>query len=194
MGLIQRMEAIKCLQLLLTKMTDRKIKQWIVNNVKNMQFINVILQIFLNKIYENVEPFDFDFVKYYKNVSHIILLRCAENLNEKMIEKCRREFGFDNFTEYRKNTIWKLKHMTVWNLRKFKEMSIKCGNQLCETKSYATHKYGMKCSDFTTGKKLTKIVNKWHVCKGCQCVYYCSRKCQKIAWNKQRHKAFCTKL
>eukprot|EP01083_Nonionella_stella_P263712 895517_1 len=32
------------------------------------------------------------------------------------------------------------------------------------------------------------------ICKGCCCVYYCSRKCQKYDWSKGKHKTFCKAL
>ena len=32
---------------------------------------------------------------------------------------------------------------------------------------------------------------KLKLCKGCGLVYYCSRKCQKIDWNKRNHRRIC---
>ena len=36
-----------------------------------------------------------------------------------------------------------------------------------------------------------ETINKWYICKGCKCVKYCSRKCQKISWNKYNHDKQC---
>ena len=32
-----------------------------------------------------------------------------------------------------------------------------------------------------------KQINKWYICGECRLVKYCSRKCQKISWNRQNH-------
>eukprot|EP01084_Bolivina_argentea_P173568 300643_1 len=50
---------------------------------------------------------------------------------------------------------------------------LKCGNELCNT-------------------KFTK--RKLKICTGCGIDVYCSKKCQKIAWNKYRHGAKCSGL
>ena len=61
---------------------------------------------------------------------------------------------------------------------------IKCGNINCD-KNYLTDKYGIE--PFEDKCDQLKAINKWYVCSGCKCVKYCSRRCQKISWNRQYH-------
>ena len=69
-----------------------------------------------------------------------------------------------------------------------------CGNTKCK-KAYLTHKYGINLQLLPTmpqeSWKNLKVLNKWYICGGCKLVYYCSRKCQKISWNKQNHAYQC---
>eukprot|EP01084_Bolivina_argentea_P028423 52824_1 len=46
----------------------------------------------------------------------------------------------------------------------------KCGNNNC--------KFGVSYNNINNTK------HKWYICKGCKLIYFCSRKCQKFAWNK----------
>ena len=193
--LMQRLEAIKCIYHILTRMKDINVKKWIVQNDKNMQYIDAILRIFFDRTYENVEPFDFHFIFLYKNVDSLILYRCLKyvNLDEEMIEKYKTEYAVKDFNKFTKDINKGWRKALVARRRQSREFSIQCGNRACHT-SYAKHKYGMETVEFIKGKMKTVIVHKWHICKGCKCVYYCSRKCQKIAWNRQGHKAVCEKL
>ena len=79
---------------------------------------------------------------------------------------------------------------------------IKCGNVKCN-KNYLQDKYGIYYRiDDTQERKMIacrewikrKIINKWYICSGCKCAKYCSRKCQKISWNKQWHGDQCRKI
>merc|ERR1712129_319661 len=69
----------------------------------------------------------------------------------------------------------------------------RCGNWNCRV-LYTKHKFGMNVEDAIKGSKTQDILNKWFICKGCRRTFYCSRKCQKIAWNMQYHKHFCNNL
>lgn len=93
---------------------------------------------------------------------------------------------------------------------------IKCGNPSCD-KSYFEWKYGMEYFDdwSENNKNMTyeeqlrlfsrpveqhnciwnrKIVNEWHICKGCKALYFCSRTCQKKSWTRFNHRAQCKKV
>ena len=88
---------------------------------------------------------------------------------------------------------------------------IKCGNPQC-LKKYVSDKYGINITiDISTffndnkyiHKKLItlhliwknrKIQNKWRLCKQCKMVKFCSKRCQKIAWNKYDHKQSCISI
>merc|ERR1712228_234570 len=59
---------------------------------------------------------------------------------------------------------------------------VTCGNDGCSL-HYMEHKYGNE----SVLTKSPKVINKWYICKGCECVRYCSKECQKISWNKQNH-------
>ena len=71
----------------------------------------------------------------------------------------------------------------------------KCGNTKCN-KTYLQSKYGLSLKSTIKMKKdglwhNRKQINKWYICGGCKLVKYCSRKCQKISWNKQNHAYQC---
>jgi len=53
-------------------------------------------------------------------------------------------------------------------------MPVRCGNGKCK-------RWNSK----------QKELEKWYICEGCCFVHYCSRKCQKLAWNRQNHKYAC---
>lgn len=59
-----------------------------------------------------------------------------------------------------------------------------CGNQLCKIGCF---QHFVKFKENKNGKK--RIVQRFRLCKGCRCISYCSRKCQKIDW--LRHKKEC---
>lgn len=80
----------------------------------------------------------------------------------------------------------------------YKYQNIKCGNNNCR-KSYTMDKYGFEPFPELSLEMLQKWENrnsrkKWYICKGCKTVYYCSRKCQKINWNKGEHRKHCKQL
>ena len=74
-----------------------------------------------------------------------------------------------------------------------------CGNSRC-CKDYTKDKYGFDMDDF--GETVDddemwvnrKVINQWYICKGCRTTYYCSKKCQKLSWNKGGHRMQCKKL
>ena len=94
---------------------------------------------------------------------------------------------------------------------------IKCGNIDCKI-NYLDHKYGTNFSidrnildlendshyndydvaaiskDTNEKWKRRERINKWYICKGCKCVRYCSKRCQKISWNIYDHKKQCVKI
>ena len=91
-----------------------------------------------------------------------------------------------------------------WNRR--------CGNDGCNV-NYLMHKYG---TDFNINQKKhwnleyckddgiyantikhwdeREVKNKWYTCKGCTCMKYCSKRCQKVSWNYQNHRQHCKKI
>eukprot|EP01083_Nonionella_stella_P108652 316183_1 len=83
---------------------------------------------------------------------------------------------------------------------------MRCGNVKCNNK-YLMYKYGDRASEvydvrlhegyFQNGWKKwkpLKPIRKWYICSGCKLIYYCSRKCQKMSWNRQNHKFHCLEL
>ena len=50
----------------------------------------------------------------------------------------------------------------------------------------------MKCQN--VGCNVQRKYGKLYKCKKCKCARYCSRKCQKIDWNRNQHKKYCKKL
>ena len=91
------------------------------------------------------------------------------------------------------------------HLEKLRDMLIiKCGNIRC-TRDYCGDTYGMDTFDdmqFASDEDVFKRpvskrkdrIQRWKICKGCRSTYFCSRKCQKIAWVKFDHKGQCKKL
>ena len=82
--------------------------------------------------------------------------------------------------------------------------NIKCGNMKC-SKNYMLDKYGIDMNiprdhpDPKTKISLNLwrkriVIKKWHICKGCKTTYYCSRKCQKLSWNRYGHRNQCKQL
>eukprot|EP01084_Bolivina_argentea_P287646 493583_1 len=73
----------------------------------------------------------------------------------------------------------------------------KCGNILCK-KIYLENKYGIITDatfmDLVKQWENRKVINKWYMCKGCKCIKYCSKYCQKISWNFQNHRYYCTAI
>ena len=61
----------------------------------------------------------------------------------------------------------------------------------CMTSSPFARKF-KKCKQ--CGKKKENKNHKFYICKRCKFVMYCSRKCQKIDWNKSNHRNLCSKL
>ena len=49
---------------------------------------------------------------------------------------------------------------------------------------------------FETENKWNKRITlkKWNICKNCKITGYCTRKCQKVHWNKYNHKKHCNKV
>ena len=94
-----------------------------------------------------------------------------------------------------------LKHMQIVHIG-----NTKCGNIRCN-KDYLRDKYGLQITtDFGNDVSICmiineimkwnekRVINKWYICAGCKTVKYCSRKCQKISWNKQYHGNICKKI
>ena len=90
--------------------------------------------------------------------------------------------------------------------RRKRKNKISCNNCECK-RDYTEWKYGMEYYDEDTDahehKKRgykhenvwkEKIINKWYKCKRCKIAYYCSRKCQKLDWNRYDHKLFCKNM
>ena len=74
---------------------------------------------------------------------------------------------------------------------------LKCGNMICR-KKYSEDVYGIELPDdsFPKPKYVKQWNNKkakkrWKICKGCKTTYYCSRRCQKVSWNRGYHKYQC---
>ena len=74
---------------------------------------------------------------------------------------------------------------------------ISCGNNKCK-RNYVVDRYGIRDNDDDGLLKWNdpnlKVIKKWYICKGCKTTYYCSRKCQKISWNKYGHRKLCKRL
>ena len=73
---------------------------------------------------------------------------------------------------------------------------IKCHQKSCY-KKYIKTKFGVKNIDLDQTKPLKsyrnkmRVNNKFYLCSGCFMVFYCSKRCQKLDWNKGGHKQFC---
>eukprot|EP01084_Bolivina_argentea_P281641 481910_1 len=81
-----------------------------------------------------------------------------------------------------------------------------CNNRECNI-SFSKHYYGAERQSveyseklknyFTKNKKWPTLfdeqlaINKWYKCSNCRMVYYCSKHCQKLDWNKYAHKNIC---
>ena len=76
--------------------------------------------------------------------------------------------------------------------------SVRCGNIEC-TAEYVNYDKLFDCDFieyFESEDKRRKDVNtnKWYICKGCKTVRYCSRRCQKISWNRCDHRRQCGEI
>eukprot|EP01084_Bolivina_argentea_P246421 412405_1 len=69
----------------------------------------------------------------------------------------------------------------------FRKHNMRCGNNKCKI-LYHVHKYGIRTD---ASYSVLKPINKWYRCAGCKLMYYCSRKCQKYAWNMLNHRMHC---
>ena len=52
----------------------------------------------------------------------------------------------------------------------------------------------MKCDNVGCNVTRSENNNKLYKCKQCQVIRYCSRKCQKIDWNKNNHTVLCERF
>lgn len=91
---------------------------------------------------------------------------------------------------------------TIVNVKEY--MQINCGNIKCN-KNYMLDKYGIDPNisindpDLSSKHPLNlwrkrEAIRKWYICKGCKNIYYCSRKCQKLSWNRDGHRRQCKQL
>ena len=76
-------------------------------------------------------------------------------------------------------------------------IGIECANSMC-CKDYLNDKYGfdtlhkgLKEMGMANVWRNRKARTRWYICKGCQGIYYCSRKCQKISWVNDGHRQQC---
>ena len=84
------------------------------------------------------------------------------------------------------------------NFGKMLKKNIICDNRECplrsciervSSKSKFRDKNGRRHEIIIERGKVHK--GKWYKCKRCRMMYYCSRRCQKIDWNKYYHKSLC---
>ena len=82
--------------------------------------------------------------------------------------------------------------------KKMLKKNIICDNRECpyratiervSSKSKIRDKHGRRHEIIIERGKVHK--GKWYKCKRCRMMYYCSRRCQKIDWNKYYHKSLC---
>ena len=85
----------------------------------------------------------------------------------------------------------------------YNESTTFCGNVRC-SKDALQDKYGVNEKEFDDPLKILDALSKfshnrekrkkWYICKGCKTTHYCSRRCQKVSWNRQNHKYQCQKI
>ena len=72
-----------------------------------------------------------------------------------------------------------------------------CGNFMCNRR-YLHDKYDMTLNKENEGMLVpmnsVKKNKGWCICKGCKTTRFCSRKCQKLAWNRYGHRKQCKQL
>ena len=169
-------------------------KKW-----KKVNYLNIMRNIsriiFASHIYHLFENPEFnEFYVHYLNQQYPNQIRVSENIIKSATSKLQ------------------LNELLI--LRRYFKLSsynkIRCGNYNCN-KNYLKDQYhfGVTIIDHDKLAKFAKkllmkylqqlykewinkcIYNKWKICKDCKRVKYCSRKCQKIAWNKQQHNKYC---
>ena len=70
----------------------------------------------------------------------------------------------------------------------FYETVMNLGEQVWNTKWNS-----VKCQNFACDKKRTDV-EKFYKCKKCRVIRYCSKRCQKMDWNRDNHKRYCRKF
>ena len=139
-------------------------------------------------------------------ISHLIE-KLYINQNQTAFNKIKKYIPFDMHTL----SIWRTNILgLLLEMEKFCEVyrhkrknKISCNNSECN-RDYIEWKYGLEYYDRDTdaleykqrGHKYKnvweeRIINKWYKCKRCKIVYYCSKKCQKLDWNRYNHKLVC---
>eukprot|EP01084_Bolivina_argentea_P182668 315321_1 len=106
------------------------------------------------------------FVRFYlKNLSHL-----------KLTKKMKKELNYfrivNVYLEKHQKQILKQDRQYIKKHCKIYSNQKRCGNVICN--------------------KSRK--NKYYKCSGCELIYFCSKKCQKYAWTRLRHRNVCRKL
>eukprot|EP01084_Bolivina_argentea_P005004 9476_1 len=173
--------------------------KWIFSSNPNMQcFAFLLSQCYELKNQKRIPPLTLlfeiqnpiycvvDLICYYYRLYHT---KVNFNLNDKLYRML--EIYALYHTEWMHYTV--LKSTTY--VYEEEKSGIYCGNKKCQIR-YCQHKYGCDVNNIehkhkSPGVWYCKIykknktpINKWYICKGCKFMYYCSRKCQKYAWNK----------
>merc|ERR1712129_653531 len=105
--------------------------------------------------------------------------------DRKFIQQLNNVFVFKEFRDWKKDLIEYHLKLVLFRQRTNKGYNVRCGNQKCRIE-YTKHMHGVTMDDhFRKSINLGKVLNTWYICKGCRCVHYCSRKCQKVAWSRQ---------
>eukprot|EP01084_Bolivina_argentea_P175320 303636_1 len=139
--------------------------------------------------------------KYYDKKTHSRQRFMQKHLSSKQYNVLKIAFGrlssfhiqMDKVFSMSK-CIWKYQLLTHQSYKTTKCNNIICNKQYLKyNNNYLealVHSQGtatVKWKDYYNGSK-------WYKCSSCRLVYYCSKKCQKIDWNRNNHRKLCRKI